>query len=180
MSGNNEAILKRAMERFRDEKVDKIQSHMIDLCGKTVKEAINARLHLEGTRQFTGNLLNSIACALYRDGRLVHASYSKDEVAPPVRRKMTAPKVYSFEPAWDGGLVRRFKPEIQTGQRQGPQDALDFVRNFTPDKGTLLQMVLAYTTEYATFVEAIRGTTGYFQTMEFIWIEAPKILNAKL
>lgn len=180
MSGNNETILRNALERFRDEKVDKIQSHMVGLCQKTVQEAINARLHIEGARQFTGNLVNSIACALYRDGRLVHASYSKDEVAPPVRRKMTAPKVYSFEPAWDEGKVRRFKPEIATGQTRGPQDALQFVQNYKPDGKALLQMVLAYTTEYATFVEAIRGTTGYFQTMEFIWIEAPKILNAKL
>lgn len=187
MSGNNATILKVTLERFRDEKVDKMQFWMVGLCEKTVKEAVNARRHLEGARDFTGNLLNSIACALYRDGNLVHASYSKDEVSPPIRGKMTYPKVYNFRPAYDGDEVRNAGPspkspslDVVTGQKQGPQDALDFVRNFKPDKKALLQMVLAYTTEYATFVEAIRGTTGYFQTMEFISIEAPKILNAKL
>lgn len=178
MSGNNATILKNALERFRDEKVDSMQFWMTGLCQSTVEEAVKARMHMG--RNMTGNLINSIACALYRDGRLVHASYSRDEVSEPVRQKMTAPKVYTFSPAWDGGKVIRYAPEVETDQGYGGQDAFKFVQSHKPDSKALLQMVLAYTTEYASFVEAKRGTTGYFQTMEFICLETPKIINAKL
>lgn len=181
MSGSNEAILRKGLEDFVEQKFDKIQFYLTGVCEEAIKTAVDARLNDPRARNFTGNLINSIACALYRDGQLVHASYSKDEVADPIRRKLTT-KVYNFDPAWDGYPVVNAGPspkspglDIPTGTTKGPQDALNFVRNFKPSHKAKIQLVFAYTTEYAAFVEAIRGTTGFLWATEFIMLEAQKM-----
>ena len=165
--------------QFREEKVDSMQFWMTGLCDSVVEEAISARLAIPNARNMTGNLLGSIACGLYRDKELVYVVYSSDKVRGPIRMKMTARR-WSFAPAWDGGEVVRFNAEVETNRGFGFNDATRFISNFQPRGKALLQMVLAYTTEYAAFVEAKRKTTGYFQTVEFICKEVPKIKNAKL
>lgn len=167
-------ILRNALTKFAEEKYDSVQFYLTGVCEQAVKTAIDARLSDPRARDFTGNLINSIACALYRDGKLVHVTYSKDEIASPIRRKMTYPKVYTFKPGWDDEPVVHFVPEIKTGEKSGGQDALEFIKKFKADKKAKLELVFAYTTEYASYVEAARGTTGYLWATEYIRLEAPK------
>ena len=177
MSGNNAAILRAGLERYAEKKYDAIESELIQLCKNTVHTAVQARGWDQRARDFTGNLVNSIVAALFRRGKLVHATYSRDEVPAPIRRKMTYPKVYTFDPAYDGGMVKKFEPEIVTGAQQGPQDALQFARSYKADKNLIFLMVFAYTTEYAKFVEAARATTGYYWATEDIILTAPRIFS---
>lgn len=148
---------------------------MVGLCDDIIVRAIKNRLESPGMRNFTGNLINSIACAIYRDGTLEYATFSSDKVKGAVRMKMTAPRKYNFYPAWDGGEVVDFRPEVKTDEGYGDNAALNFVREYKPSGKSKLEMVLAYTTEYAAFVEMQRHTTGYLSTVEYINIEAKKI-----
>lgn len=111
---------------------------------------------------FTGNLINSIVAALYRDGVLVSAEYASHTVGKSaITVKMTAPKTYHFKRDWEG-KKSEYDAEVPTDKGWGASDAERFVKEYRP-KGKGWVITLAYPVEYAAFVENERSSTGIAQ-----------------
>ncbi len=184
-------ILKTGLARFMEQKLDDLEVKLRGYCDEIIEKAIAFRLGNTRAHNFTGNLINSIVAALYRKGKLVIAvtpGSSDGSIDPPIRRKMTYPKKYYFGVNakgelsklgydWDTVKSSYYEPEMVTSQRFGTADAKAFIDSFRADPKALFQIVVAYTTEYASFVESKRKTTGYLNTVQFIQVSAPKLVQ---
>ena len=136
------------------------------LCQNLVEAAVAFRLQAPESHNFTGNLLNSIVCALYKRGTLVRSYHPK--VKPAVARKMSIRKSkYYFRIDYEGG-PSRFSPDVITNKGFGERDATKFVREYKSSKDNIFEIVVAYTTEYALWVENNNQTTGYMRLKDFI------------
>lgn len=184
MSVNNEAILRRGLKEFRKQQYDLLERKLVGYCGKLLNEAVEARLDssISGKgHNFTGNLINSIVVGLFREGNLVMFVTPSDagqEIERPVRKKMTYPFKYYFSENkkkskygldWDQTHPSSYyEPELKTNLSYGNADAKRFIRTYPVNKKVVFQIVVGYTTEYASFVEAKRGTTGYLQMVQWV------------
>lgn len=185
MSVNNAAIMKSAMKEFRKEQYDILEKKLVKYCGLILTKAIDARLEntsssrLKG-HNFTGNLINSIVVGLFREGNLVmYVTPSAEQgIDPPIRKKMTYPFNYYFSENkkkskygldWDQTHPSSYyEPELKTNQQKGGTDAKRFIHSYKPAKRAVFQIVVGYTTEYASFVEEKRKTTGYMKMVEWV------------
>lgn len=180
---SNEAILRRGITEFRKQQYDLLEKKLAGYCGRLLNEAVEARLDasISGKgHNFTGNLINSIVVGLFREGNLVlfvTPSDAGQEIERPIRKKMTYPFKYYFSENtkkskygldWDQTHPSSYyEPEIKTNLSYGNADASRFIRAYPADKNAIFQIVVGYTTEYASFVESKRGTTGYLRMVEW-------------
>ncbi len=159
-----------------------LEPKMRRYCDEVVEAAYRFRTSEPYAHNFTGNLLNSIVCLLYKRGKLVYASYLHDTVKGPIHGKMTAtyrgyPQKYDFKQDYDSSSSH-YEASVWTNEGYGYDDAKRFASEYPPRiKDAFFEMVLAYTTEYATFVEAQRHTTGYLQTSRYVIDNALKVIN---
>lgn len=178
-------ILKAGINRYVSEKMDALEIKMRNYCEEILDRAIDFRLSNPRAHNFTGNLINSIVVGLYREGHLVFAATPGANLGidPPIRRKMTYPKKYYFGEKqklgmdWDTVPSSFYEPEMVTRQTLGGTDAKNFINSYKADKKAMFQIVVAYTTEYAAFVDRQRSTTGYMSTVAFIQMSAPKVIQ---
>ena len=190
MSGSNERKITSAINRFLKEKYDEMEQRMCKFCDEIIDSAITFRLENSKAHNFTGNLINSIIAALYREGKFVMAVTPgmNQGIDPPIRRKMTYPHHYYFGLNAKGELQKLgydydtarssyYEPELVTGPSYGNTDAKNFAAKFKSNRKNVFHIVVAYTTEYASFVEAKRHTTGYIGTVSFIEANAANVLN---
>lgn len=190
MSVNNEAIMRAAMKEFRKEQYDILEEKLVKFCGLILQKAIDARLEntsssSERGHNFTGNLINSIVVGLFREGRLVMFVLPGDEqgIDRPIMKKMSYPFKYYFSEKykksrggrkslgldWDQTQPSSFySPELKTNLLWGFTDAKRFIHSYKPSKKAVFQIVVGYTTEYASFVEEKRHTTGYMKMVEWV------------
>ena len=56
--------------------------------------------------------------------------------------------------------------EVPDAIRKGIEDAYEFISTFKPDTSGFV-IVVAYTTDYATWVEQQRQTTGFINTLQY-------------
>ena len=119
---------------------------------------------------FTGNLLNSIVVCLYREKSPTIAYFSSSLVPEAIRPKMSGPRrrAYVFRPDYDGVYGSKYRPEVKTNKGWGRDDAENFFESYIPNGRNLFDIVVAYTVEYADWVNQQRGTTGILET----WKEA--------
>lgn len=169
--------MENAMARYRKLILKEVEGRCRDYC-----EAIcSAAIHYRKGHNFTGNLINSIAVCLYRDGSPLSAWLSKDVLKPSIQRKMTKGGGrngrYYFKVDWDGTKGTRYTPEVETDEQWGEGDAVEFFRRYRPRGRNRFDIVVAYTTEYADFVEAQRGTTGIMNTYDFAQYSAVQFLR---
>lgn len=87
-------------------------------------------------------------------------------VAKAIRFKMTAPKVYHFNRDYDGA-ESSYEARTETNQGWGEDDARNFFREYNPGNKAKYCIVVAYTTEYASFVDSFRHTTGFVGTYSY-------------
>lgn len=175
--------MKVALENFSRTKYDELEEKLKAHCNEIIEQAIGFRLNNPNAHNFTGNLLNSIVVALYREGSLVYYTIpSQHGIEPPFGWKMTAPKKYYFsltnsklgldysktEPS------SYYEPAKVTNKKTGIQDAQDFIKSFKPDKKSVFQIVVAYTVEYAEWVQT---TTGYLRTVQWIQLNTGKVVK---
>lgn len=187
MSANNEAILRQGLLEFRKQQYDLLEKKLVKYCGRLLNEAIDARLEASYAgkgHNFTGNLINSIVVGLFREGNLVmFVLPDATEVGRPIMKKMSYPFKYYFSEVhkksrggrrslgldWDQTHPSSFySPELKTNLLYGNTDAKLFIRGYQADKNAVFQIVVGYTTEYASFVETKRGTTGYLKMVEWV------------
>ena len=173
---SNGDILRFALEKQLESKYDEMEVKLRKFCDDICEKAVDFRLNEPNAHDFTGNLLNSIAVALYRKGKLVQATFSSSIVPAAIAPKMTFPKYYHWKPDYQG-TERTYEAEVETDGGYGKYDAQSFVVYYEPNKKAIFEIVCAYTTEYAQFVEMQRNTTGFLNTVQFIEINTPKVIK---
>lgn len=175
--------MKVALENFARARYDELEERLMKHCDEIMEQAITFRLKNPNAHDFTGNLLNSIVVALYRSGRLVYYTVpSQLGVKPPFDWKMTAPKKYYFSETksrlgldWSNTKPSSYyAPAKVTNGKTGVQDAQDFIHSFKPDRRVIFQIVVAYTADYAEWVET---TTGYMRTVQWIQLNTGKAIR---
>lgn len=145
--------------------------------------AVSMRLNDFRAHNFTGNLLNSIVVCLYEQGQPIEAFYAADDgrVRSAIMPKMTArQRPYSFYKTGDyEGNRSVYKAEVSTDGGWGINDAKEFFASFRPEGDNLFDVVVAYTTEYSTWVQAKRNSTGYLETLGYAKRTAVSFLEIK-
>lgn len=165
---SNKRVLDQAFKSFEKQIVTAAEAEMKRYCWKLLNEAITARQQAPGAHNFTGNLLNSIVVCLYRERKPVIAYYASDLVPEAIRPKMSqrARRRVFFNPDFDGD-ISAYLPKVKTNGGWGKDDAREFFELYRPTGTNLFDIVVAYTTEYAEWVNYERATTGYIRSLEY-------------
>lgn len=167
MAGTNRQILDQAFKEYRKYILDTTEKELREYCGDLLDSAIMWRQANPLAHNFTGNLLNSIVICLYREKAPIIAFFSSSQVRAALYPKMSYRKKrrYFFDPDYDGA-VSKYRPEVKTNRGWGRDDARKFFESYMPKGRNLFDIVVAYTVEYADWVNTERGTTGIFQTWQ--------------
>ena len=179
MSATNQQIVRKGVDAYKKQIFDEVEKRCRKFCDALCQEAIVSRLTNERAHNFTGNLLNSIVVCLYRDKKPVYACYAADKVIKAIQVKMTSPKHYHFKKDYDGA-ESNYSPTIETNEGWGEEDARAFFQSYRPSGNNLFDIVVAYPTEYAEWVEIRRATTGilgtyaYAERMGVTWLKLPQ------
>lgn len=174
---NNKQIVERAFQDFKDYVIEpKMERYLRLYCDKMIRLAIDARWNpFEKGHNYTGNLINSIVIVLVRRRDNARVPYYAADYLnkPAIARKMSARTTkggktknwVKFNPDWEGGNWSKYKPEVETNRGYGVTDAQNFAMQYMPTLQADYVVCLAYTTEYANWVEQQRKTTGYLDTV---------------
>lgn len=176
---DNKKIVSHAFKDFKKQIDDEVQREVELLAQNLVYRAIQERERNPRKHDFTGNLLNSIVSAVYKDKNLTKAFFSGESgLKGPRYYEMTASHGrYHFKVDYEG-RESNFNPEIETLKRKGLDDAYEFVSTYSPDINGFV-VVVAYTTEYANFVEQQNATTGFLSTFKYADRIATKMFPIK-
>lgn len=159
--------IENAYAGFRKEIDEFVSGQVYVFARDLVTQAIIERQSAPGSHNFTGNLLNSIVVCVYKNGAPEVAYYpSEYGVAKAIRFKMSGPKVYHFKHDYDGD-ESSYEAMTKTNQGWGEDDARNFFREYNPGNKSRYCIVVAYTTEYASFVDSYRHTTGFTGTYSY-------------
>lgn len=163
---NNSAVIDKAYKEFENIILDTTEKELKTFCWNILEDAIRNRANSYGSHDFTGNLLNSIVVCLYRRRKPVIAYFSSSLVPEAIHPKMSIrKKAYLFKPDYSG-IESKYVPTIQTDKGWGKDDAEMFFETYVPKGHNMFDIVVAYTVEYAQWVEFKRQTTGFLQTMQ--------------
>lgn len=175
----NKQVIKQAFQKFQNQIDDEVQRETVLLAQNLVYRAIQEREKNPRKHDFTGNLLNSIVSAVYKDKNFVKAFFSGETgLKSPRYYEMTASHGrYHFKIDYEG-RESNFNPEIETLRRKGLDDAYEFVSTYSPDTNGFV-VVVAYTTDYADFVEQQNATTGFLSTFKYADRIATKMFPLK-
>ena len=177
MSASNETILRTALRNFRKQKLDELEKKLSKYADELLNQAVMFRFERTSgspaAHNFTGNLVSSICVGLWREGNMVHCSIAgqKNQVAWVKRwhNKMTGPdRWYKFKYDYDTDKNTMYHATIVTDEGFGRYDAQKFLETHQPAARDTFHLAVAYTTEYAAWVEAKRHTTGYLETVDWI------------
>jgi len=179
MAGRNQQVIDKAFKGYA-EHIDKVVYSKLDnWCVEILRKAVFSRLNPVGGHNFTGNLINSIVVILYRRSNNTKTSYfASDQVRLPVRREISAlnsrgkrrkNKVW-LRPDWTGQYSSLQASElVPTDESWGQNDAVKFSKAWRPKNTNAdFSICIAYTSEYASFVEYERQTTGILEVEEFV------------
>lgn len=162
---NNADAIKVIIQRQLQEKYDEIEQKLRSMCRHFIEKAVAFRLSNPNAHNFTGNLLNSIVAGIWRNGKYLGA-YTPN-VKTELYGKMTAPGSYYFTVDYEG-VASRYKPAVMTDRGYGDYDAREFIMNYQPDPKALFEIVIAYTVEYASFVEMQNHTVGFLELEQYV------------
>ena len=174
---DNRTIVKRAFSEFYQEMNNRIYDELDKFCQNLLLEAVIAnRRGAPGAHQFTGNLINSIVVIMFdKDGGIQTNYFAYDRLKNPIRREMSSrttrgtvrKNAVHFSPDWQNTPESIYKPEVVTDRSLGPDDAKSFASSWTPTTGAPFEICVAYTSEYAGWVEEHRKTTGFVNSMRY-------------
>ena len=157
-------LVDKAFKKYRKQMEDELEKRCRDFCAELCKAAVKFRQEGPG-HNYTGNLINSIVVVLYRQGKPIHASYANDIIPEAIQFKMTAShKKYVFKRDYDGEEHTVYLPELETNELLGLDDAMYVAQNYKPAGRNMFDILVAYSTEYAEFVESQRQATGIIKT----------------
>lgn len=170
MSATKAQIL-RAIDGYKEAILADVERRCEDYCEELVWSAINFRRRTSDAHDFTGNLLGSIVVGLYKNRQPVAAFYSAEKgIAKAIQPKMSSTKKgrrrkYFYDPDYSGS-TSVFRAEIKTNEGWGEEDARKFFQSYRPTGKNIFDIVVAYTVEYAKWIEMERMTTGIFATYQ--------------
>lgn len=159
-----------AFKRFEKQIRDVGRQRIEKWCNELVAAAVKMRLEDPKAHNFTGNLLNSIVVCMYENGSPYKAFYAADgRVKSAIMPKMTArSRPYSFGKSGDyEGRPSHYTATVSTDGGWGLDDAKEFFASFRPEGRNMFDVVLAYTVEYADWVQSQRNTTGYLESVAY-------------
>lgn len=178
LSSQDKKVIENAFKDFRMNTMPmEILKELQLICQNLLISAIHYRLRLSHTKghDYTGNLINSIVVVLYQDGEIadVWAAGEQGQIKKPICRKMTArKKAYYFSNDYSN-RQSKYRAEIETNRGVADEDIQMFLNSNSPSVQKGFCVTVAYTVEYAEWVEYERGTTGYVQTKQ----KAVKLFN---
>ena len=192
MAGANLMIVRKAFKGY-SEHIDKIVYNRLDKwCENILRAAVGFRIRQPEGHNFTGNLINSICVLLYRKSTGTKTSYfafDKAGIKLPIRREvsgLTARRKQRknriwFRPDWSGEQSALKGSElIPTDESWGQNDAQSFANWWTPQNLNCdFVICVAYTSEYASFVEHERQTTGILETESYVGHTAIEFVGLK-
>lgn len=176
---DNKQVIKEAFKAYKRQVDHEVQREIELFAQNLVYRAIQERKKNPLKHDFTGNLLNSIVSAVYKDKNLSKAFFSGETgIRQPRMYEMTASHGrYHIKVDYEG-KTSNYVPDIETLRRKGLDDAYEFVSTYIPDtKGYVI--VVAYTTDYADFVEHERATTGFLSTFKYAEKVATRMFQLK-
>lgn len=173
----NRAVINEGVKKIEWHIHDEVLKRLDDICRNLLLDAVieNRRRH-PSAHQFTGNLINSIVVILF--DRMEGAQYdffAYDRLRAPIRREMSArtsrkttrKNAIHFRPDWQNTPHSMYRPEVETDESYGPQDARAFASSFRPLTNKMFEICVAYTSEYAEWVEINNHTTGFLNSQRF-------------
>ena len=164
----NKRTIAKALDGYKEYIADQVESQLKKYCWSLLDNAIKSRQQAPGSHNFTGNLLNSIVVCLYREGDPVIAYFASSlvpEAIVPKMRKRSRRRVF-FSKDYDGEQSA-YLPTVDTNGGWGKDDAQKFFEYYRPKGNHLFDIVVAYTVEYADWVNYERGTAGIVRTMQY-------------
>lgn len=168
MARNKQNIAK-AVEGYKNSVIIPVmEAELKKWCWNILQSAIQARQRNPKAHNFTGNLLNSIVVCLYKNSEPVIAYYASDivpEAILPKMKKRLRKRVF-FSKDYDGESSA-YLPTVETNGGWGKDDAQEFFETYKPKGNNLFDIVVAYTTEYADWVEVNRATTGILNSYAY-------------
>ena len=173
---NSEAVATNA-DYYIKKVNDIIYEKLKDFCKNLLLDAVvRNRMGNPNAHQFTGNLINSIVVILFRkDTATIDNFFAYDDLKNPVRREMSArtargtarKNAIHFRPDWQGTPHSKYVPEVVTDESTGPQDAVSFASSWSPVTGKDFEICVAYTSEYAGWVEMYHQSTGFMNSLNY-------------
>ena len=140
-------------------------------CQNILLRAVKFRLGLAYTKghNYTGNLINSIVVILYDDGEIsnIWTAGEDGQIKKPKFQKMTARKKKYYYSNDYSNVSSRYKAEVPTNRGVADEDIESFINTNEPSIKKGWSITVAYTVEYASWVEQEHGTTGYLLTQKF-------------
>lgn len=165
----NKATIQKAVENYKNQVIiPTMEAELKKWCSHILDAAIMVRQRNPKAHNFTGNLLNSIVVCLYKNGRPIIAYFSSDivpEAIMPKMKKRLRKRVF-FKRDYDGE-ESAYLPTIETNGGWGKDDAQEFFESYKPKGNNLFDIVVAYTVEYANWVQMERGTAGILNTYAY-------------
>ena len=167
---NNRRVAKEAFDAFKRQIDIEVTKQLNLICQNILIKAIQSRLSQQNGHDYTGNLINSIVVVLYDEGEISNVlTAGKDgQIKRPISGKMYArKKPFRFNPDWSGRSGSHFIADIPTDKGVADADIEKFLMSNKPvfTKGWCI--TVAYTVEYAEWVEIQRQTTGYLESQKF-------------
>lgn len=166
----NKQTIHKAVEDYKAKVIiPAVEARLKLWCSQILDASILARQRNPAAHNFTGNLLNSIVVCLYKNREPVMAWYASDrvpEAIAPKMKKRQRKRVF-FSPDYDGE-ESAYLPTVETNGGWGKDDAQNFFENYMPKGNNLFDVVIAYPTEYADWVEMNRATTGILNTYQYV------------
>lgn len=160
MSKISEEVEKAFKEYKKETVFPYVEKKVLYTAELLIRKAVYYRNSAPEKHNFTGNLLASIVACVYKEGKPLRAFYASDKVIGVIDYKMSAPKKYTFKEDYEG-TSSTYTPDIVTNKGLGEDDARSFFEEYRPEYNDPYCIVLAYTTEYADWVENKRRTTGF-------------------
>lgn len=182
----NTAIINKAFKGYAAHMDKVVYGELQKWCAEIIRKAVFARMNPFGGHNFTGNLINSIVVILYRKSTHTKENFFGAKISgkPAIMRELTSVNARGkqrvnniyFRPGSKFGdvdwsnqwSVLKAENLIPTDQSYGADDAIAFSQQWTPTLGTDFEICVAYTVEYADFVEQQRQTTGYLEVLDFV------------
>lgn len=163
------AVVDNAFKSFEKTILETTRMELNKWCWQILESAVRARENNPNAHDFTGNLLNSIVVCLYENGQPYAPYFASDiGVLPAIRNKMKKRlrKRVFFNRDYSGDQSV-YLPTIDTDGGWGKEDAEKFFASYKPQGKHMFDIVVAYTVEYADWVDTERQTTGFLQTKKF-------------
>lgn len=166
----NKQVIKKAFERFRHDIDTDVSKQLGLICRNILVGAIRARLSNSKGHDYTGNLLNSIVVVLYDEGEIsdVLTAGEDGQVRRPITGKMYArKKPFYFRKDFSGRYSTHYYADVDTNRGYADEDIRAFIADNKPTFTNGYCITVAYTVEYADWVETQRQTTGYLTSQRF-------------